>query len=46
LAAVVVKPEDVDLIASEFELPKKTAEDTLREHNGNVTEALRFLLTA
>ena len=46
LASVVIKDEDVELIMNEFELSKKTAEDTLREHNGKVSEALRFLLTA
>ena len=40
LAKVAIKKEDVDLIAEEMELPKSKAERTLREHKGNVTDAL------
>ncbi|CAK5277212.1 unnamed protein product [Mycena citricolor] len=38
-----IKKEDVELIVSEFELPKAEAERVLVEHNGNVRDALRTL---
>lgn len=43
-AAVKVKPEDVDLIANELDVPKDLAELTLKQQQGNVVEALRKLL--
>lgn len=42
LAAFKLKdPADVDLVASELELDKKLAERRLREHGGDVLQALR-----
>ena len=42
LAAVKLNdPADVDLVASELELDKKVAERRLREHGGDVLQALR-----
>ena len=43
LAKVSIKKEDVDLIADEMEISKARAERTLREHHGNVVEALASL---
>ena len=43
LAKVSIKKEDVDLIMQELEIPKAKAERTLREHHGNVVEALTSL---
>ena len=43
LATVSIKKEDVDLIADEMEISKARAERTLREHQGNVVEALASL---
>ena len=43
LAKVLIKKEDVDLIMQELEIPKGKAERTLREHQGNVVEALTSL---
>ncbi|KAJ7706918.1 hypothetical protein B0H17DRAFT_918543 [Mycena rosella] len=39
-----VRREDVDLLVSEFEIPKAQAERVLVEHKGNVTDALRTLV--
>lgn len=39
-----VSPADVELISSEFEIPKKQADVRLREHNGDVRAALDSLL--
>lgn len=44
LAAVKVSKEDVDIIAAEFELDTKTADRRLREHSGNLVEALQSFL--
>mmetsp|Transcript_7512 Transcript_7512/g.14256 ORF Transcript_7512/g.14256 Transcript_7512/m.14256 type:complete len:187 (+) Transcript_7512:99-659(+) len=44
LAKVVIKPEDVQVIANQFELEKKKAERILREHDGDVVKALCFLV--
>ena len=44
LAAVKVKKEDVHVIAAEFELDTKIADRRLREHNGNLVEALQSFL--
>ncbi len=42
LAAVKLgNPADIDLVASELELDKKVAERRLREHGGDVLQALR-----
>ena len=38
-----VTKEDIDLIVEELEISKATAERTLREHHGNVVEALAAL---
>lgn len=46
LAAVKVQAEDVNTIAVEFELDKKTAERRLREHRGDVVATLQALLEA
>merc|ERR1712223_1301995 len=43
LAKVSIRKEDVDLIADEMEISKSKAERTLREHAGNVVEALAAL---
>ena len=43
LAKVSIKKEDVDLIVEEMEISKTLAERTLREHAGNVVEALASL---
>uniref|UniRef100_A0A8C4XHD7 Huntingtin interacting protein K n=1 Tax=Erpetoichthys calabaricus TaxID=27687 RepID=A0A8C4XHD7_ERPCA len=40
LAKVTIKKEDVELIMSEMEIPRGVAERSLREHMGNVVEAL------
>lgn len=40
LAKVVIKKEDVELIVQEMEIPRHLAELKLREHQGNVVEAL------
>ncbi|XP_023698858.1 huntingtin-interacting protein K-like [Paramormyrops kingsleyae] len=40
LAKVIIKKEDVELIMSELEIPRIVAERSLREHMGNVVEAL------
>mmetsp|Transcript_33815 Transcript_33815/g.46823 ORF Transcript_33815/g.46823 Transcript_33815/m.46823 type:complete len:184 (+) Transcript_33815:228-779(+) len=44
LAKVVIQTEDVEIIASQFEMDKKRAERILREHNGDVIVALQFLV--
>ena len=43
LAKVSIRKEDVDLIADEMEISKSKAERTLREHAGDVVEALAVL---
>ncbi len=43
LAKVQVSKEDVDLIAEEMEMPRTKAERALREHGGDVVEALAAL---
>lgn len=40
LAKVKINKEDVDLIVAEMEITRQIAERTLREHNGDVVEAL------
>ncbi|XP_054627833.1 huntingtin-interacting protein K [Dunckerocampus dactyliophorus] len=40
LAKVTIKREDVELIMSEMEISRVAAERSLREHMGNVVEAL------
>ncbi|KAF7995745.1 hypothetical protein HCN44_006852 [Aphidius gifuensis] len=40
LQKISIKKEDVDLIMKEMEINRNKAERTLREHNGNVVEAL------
>ncbi|XP_014225785.1 huntingtin-interacting protein K [Trichogramma pretiosum] len=40
LLKVSIKKEDVDLIMKEIEINRAVAEQTLREHKGNVVEAL------
>lgn len=40
LAKVTIKKEDVELIMSEMEISRSVAERSLREHLGNVVEAL------
>uniref|UniRef100_UPI00358F71E8 huntingtin-interacting protein K n=1 Tax=Myxine glutinosa TaxID=7769 RepID=UPI00358F71E8 len=40
LAKVTIKKEDVELIMTEMEISRSTAERSLREHLGNVVEAL------
>ncbi|KAJ7080401.1 hypothetical protein B0H15DRAFT_486410 [Mycena belliarum] len=39
-----IRREDVELIVTEFEIPKAQAERVLFEHKGNVTDALRSLV--
>ncbi|KAF9053216.1 hypothetical protein BJ165DRAFT_848856 [Panaeolus papilionaceus] len=41
-----LKREDVDLIVSEFEIPRAQAEKVLSENGGSVQEALRALIHA
>ncbi|CAG0884755.1 unnamed protein product [Darwinula stevensoni] len=43
LAKVSIKKEDVVLIMQEFEVTRAKAERTLREHRGNIIEALTAL---
>ncbi|MEE6503400.1 hypothetical protein FKM82_004814, partial [Ascaphus truei] len=40
LAKVTIKKEDVELIMNEMEIPRTAAERSLREHMGNVVDAL------
>ncbi|XP_008546877.1 huntingtin-interacting protein K [Microplitis mediator] len=40
LLKVSIKKEDVDLIMKEMEISRSRAERTLREHRGNVVDAL------
>ncbi|ENN73160.1 huntingtin-interacting protein K [Dendroctonus ponderosae] len=40
LLKVSIRKEDVDLIVREMEIPRSTAERTLRENHGNVVNAL------
>ncbi|XP_069792480.1 huntingtin-interacting protein K-like [Narcine bancroftii] len=40
LAKVIIKKEDVKLIMNEMEISRTAAEHSLREHLGNVVEAL------
>ncbi|KAL1007524.1 hypothetical protein UPYG_G00087920 [Umbra pygmaea] len=40
LAKVTIKKEDLELIMSEMEISRGVAERSLREHMGNVVEAL------
>ncbi|XP_072004508.1 huntingtin-interacting protein K [Engystomops pustulosus] len=40
LAKVTIKKEDVELIMHEMEIPRSAAERSLREHMGNVVDAL------
>ncbi|XP_034936395.1 huntingtin-interacting protein K [Chelonus insularis] len=40
LLKVSIKKEDVDLIMKEMEINRQLAERTLREHRGNVVDAL------
>lgn len=40
LAKVTIKKEDVELIMGELEISRGVAERSLREHMGNVVEAL------
>ncbi|KAG8232530.1 hypothetical protein J437_LFUL012160 [Ladona fulva] len=40
LLKVSIKKEDVELIVKEMEIPRSKAEHTLREHHGNIVEAL------
>lgn len=39
-----IKAADVSIVAEQFELDSKTAERCLREHDGNVKQALTALL--
>ncbi|XP_045183842.1 huntingtin-interacting protein K-like [Mercenaria mercenaria] len=40
LSKVKISKEDVDLIVHEMEIPRTMAERKLREHKGNIVEAL------
>lgn len=44
LAAVKVTAADIEVIAAEAEVDKKLAERRLREHGGNLLEALKSFL--
>lgn len=44
LAAVKINPADVQLIVSEIEVDQKQADRRLREHAGNIVEALKSYL--
>jgi len=41
---VKIQPEDVAVVAAEFELDKKASELALREANGVLVDALKALL--
>ncbi|EGN95696.1 hypothetical protein SERLA73DRAFT_186877 [Serpula lacrymans var. lacrymans S7.3] len=43
--AAVVKREDVDIIINEFEIPRSQAEKVLAEHGGDISNALRTLVS-
>jgi NACalpha-BTF3-like transcription factor len=43
---VKIKAEEVNLIASELEVDKKTAERRLRENQGDLVKALESFLTS
>lgn len=45
LNAVKVRQEDIDLIAEQMEISKVRAERFLREHEGNVKDTLRTLMS-
>ena len=40
LLAVKIQKEDVDIITQEYEVDRKLAERRLREHSGNLKDAL------
>ncbi|KAF8072939.1 Hypk [Scenedesmus sp. PABB004] len=44
LAAVKVTAADIDVVAAEAEVDRKLAERRLREHGGNLVEALKSWL--
>lgn len=44
LAAVKINQADVEIIVAEIEVDQKQADRRLREHNGNVVEALMSYL--
>jgi len=44
LASVKVSEEDIQLVASQFDLDVKSAERALRENRGDAAETLRSLL--
>jgi len=44
LGSVKIKAEEVNLIVSELEVDKKTAERRLREHQGDLVKALESFL--
>lgn len=44
LASVKVAPEDVELIVTEMEVSKAVADRVIREHGGDVVEALRSMV--
>eukprot|EP01103_Thecamoeba_quadrilineata_P001894 TRINITY_DN11759_c0_g1_i1.p1 TRINITY_DN11759_c0_g1~~TRINITY_DN11759_c0_g1_i1.p1 ORF type:complete len:119 (+),score=43.10 TRINITY_DN11759_c0_g1_i1:31-357(+) len=44
LAAVKINEEDVELIVNELDVPRPSAELTLREHKGDVIAALRAII--
>lgn len=44
LAAIKISKADVELIMNELDIKKTLAERTLREHDGNVVEALMQLV--
>ena len=46
LAAVKVQKDDIELVATMFDLDKKRAERCLREHKGDAKAALRALCAA
>ena len=46
LASVKVKKEDVEMIMTEFEITKPKAERVLKEHNADVSAALRALINS
>lgn len=46
LAKVSIRKEDVDSIVEELEVSREVAERTLREHHGNVEDAMIALIAA
>ena len=44
MALVIVKEEDVNLLAAEWDIGVDEANTVLRQHKGDIMEAVKFLL--